>query len=109
MDFDFFDRVVRSEDETANQVTKKLLFALMVLITMPLQIEWQRLKGKLINAPVTSKISLEDARRQALDDVDLQRYLEPQHIRTMFAKLSEVQLSNLVIRLMCTICCVEIK
>lgn len=90
MDFEYFMGVVRSEDEACNQA------------------EWQRIRTKLAASPVTPSLTLKDIEPDR-EEVDLTQYLSPQHFKIMVAKLTETQLSNLVIRLMCTITCVEIR
>ena len=79
LDYEFFVNVVRSEDEAAQTL------------------EWQKLKSKLTASPVTPTIQLKDMNTDNSKEVDLQMYLAPDHMETMFAKLSPSQLSYLVI------------
>ena len=57
MDFKFFDQVVRSDDEASSLA------------------QWQKLKNKLISAPVTPALNWEDFQEQNQHEVDLQVYL----------------------------------
>ena len=66
------------------------------------------MKNRLVKIPVTPSLHLQDTQSNG-QEVDLQAYLAPSHFGCMFAKLSEAQLSNLVIKLLSTICNVEIR
>ena len=79
LDYEFFVNVIRSEDEAAQAL------------------EWQKLKTKLTSSPVTPTIQLKDLNNDNLKEVDLQMYLAPDHMESMFAKLSPAELSYLVI------------
>ena len=72
------------------------------------QAQWQKLKSRLIRAPVTPSLKIEDT-EEGKHEVDLNAYLAPNHFGCMFAKLSESQLSSLVIKLLGTISIVEIR
>ena len=89
MDFEFFMSVVRSEDEASRQV------------------EWQHLRNQLTISGVTPSLGLNDLNRDSFEDP--RQYLTSNHLKLMSAKLSELQLSCLVVRLMRTICDVEIR
>ena len=79
LDYEFFVNVIRSEDEAAQAN------------------EWQKLLKRL-SSPVTPAIQLEDLNDDnGPQEVDLQMYLAPDHMETMFAKISSSQLSYLVI------------
>jgi hypothetical protein len=43
------------------------------------------------------------------EEVDLQRYAAPIHTEAMVTNLSESHLSSLVVKLLCTICNIEIR
>ena len=89
MDFEFFMSVVRSDDEASRQT------------------EWQHLRNKLAVSGVTPSLTLQDLHKETLEDPT--RYLTPNHLKLMSAKLSEIQLSCLVVRLMRTITDVSIR
>jgi hypothetical protein len=89
MDFEFFMTVVRSEDEASRLA------------------EWKHLRNKLAVSGVTPSLELNDLSRDKFDDP--RKYLTSTHLKLLSAKLSELQLSCLVVRLMRTICDVEIR
>jgi hypothetical protein len=58
-------------------------------------------------APVTSASVMFD--NEKAEEVDLQRYAAPIHTEAMVTNLSESHLSSLVVKLLCTICNIEIR
>ena len=89
MDFEFFMTVVRSEDEASRMS------------------EWQHLRNKLAVSGVTPSLQLDDLNKDRFDDP--RKYLTSSHLKLLSSKLCEVQLSCLVVRLMRTICDVEMR
>ncbi len=71
--------------------------------------EWQKLRSKFTNAPVTSTGAMKYKRDKGTVEVDLAHYLSPVHMEAMVTKISEEHLGVLTIKLLATICCIEIR